>query len=135
MVVLFEPRTQMNAIDANQKRFTRTVQYIQYLHGHIRQRSRNREKTMPFEGIYVTAVHCVANGRYPRREVNEARGPHTCSRPCVVVVVVVVVGFTLNCSFYPTTSAVPPVSFLILHPGEIQLLWSQTVRHRKTKRR
>ena len=43
--------------------------------------------------------------------------------PCVfrtvVVVVVVVVVFTLNRSFYPTTSAVPPVSFLILHPREI----------------
>ena len=43
----------------------------------------------------------------------------------VVVVVVVVVAFTLNRSFYPTTSAVPPVSFLILHPREIQILWSQ----------
>ena len=44
--------------------------------------------------------------------------------------------FTLNRSFYPTTSAVPPVSFLIFHPGgEIQIMWSQTVRRRKTKRR
>ena len=34
--------------------------------------------------------------------------------------------FTLNRSFYPTTSAVPPVSFLILHPREIQIMWSQT---------
>ena len=34
----------------------------------------------------------------------------------VVIVVVIVVVFTLNRSFYPTTSAVPPVSFLILHP-------------------
>ena len=49
---------------------------------------------------------------------------------------VVFVVFTLNRSFYPTTSAVPPVSFLILHPtlGEIQIMWSQTVRQRKTKR-
>ena len=30
----------------------------------------------------------------------------------------VVVVFTLNRSFYPTTSAVPPVSFLILHPRD-----------------
>ena len=37
----------------------------------------------------------------------------------------VVVVFTLNRSFYSTTSAVPPVSFLILHPREIQILWSQ----------
>ena len=44
----------------------------------------------------------------------------------VLVVVVVVVVFTFNRSFYPTTSAVPPVSFLILHPREIQILWSQT---------
>ena len=35
-----------------------------------------------------------------------------------VVVVVVVVVFTLNRSFYPTTSAVPPVSSLILHPRD-----------------
>ena len=47
---------------------------------------------------------------------------------------VVVVVFTLNRSFYPTTSAVPPVSFLILHPREIQIMWSQTLRDRKTKR-
>ena len=53
----------------------------------------------------------------------------------VVVVVVVVVVFTLNRSFYPTTSAVPPVSFLILHPREMQIMWSQTVRQRKTKNR
>ena len=37
---------------------------------------------------------------------------------CWSVVVVVVVVFTLNRSFYPTTSAVPP-AFLILHPREI----------------
>ena len=35
---------------------------------------------------------------------------------------VVVVVFTLNRPFYPTTSsAVPSVSFLILHPREIQI--------------
>ena len=34
-------------------------------------------------------------------------------------------------SFSPTTSAVPPVSFLIPHRREIQILWSQTVRQRK----
>ena len=46
-----------------------------------------------------------------------------------------VVLFTLNRSFYPTTSAAPPVSFPI-HPREIQILWPQTVvRQRKTKRR
>ena len=38
---------------------------------------------------------------------------------------VAVVVFTLNRSFYPTTLAVPPVSFLILRPREIQILWSQ----------
>ena len=38
-------------------------------------------------------------------------------------VVVVVVVFTSNRSFYPTASAVPPVSFLILHPREIQIMW------------
>ena len=52
---------------------------------------------------------------------------------CVYVVIFVLV-FTLNRSFYPT-SAVPPVTVLILHPKEIQIMWSQTVRQRKTKRR
>ena len=40
--------------------------------------------------------------------------------------------FTLNRSFYPTTS-VHPASVLILHPREIQIMWSQTVRQRKNK--
>ena len=53
----------------------------------------------------------------------------------VVVAVVVVVVFTFNRSFYPTTSAVTPASFLILHPGEIQILWSEIMRQRKTKRK
>ena len=33
--------------------------------------------------------------------------------------------FTLNRSFYPTTSAVARVSFLILHPRDIQIMWSE----------
>ena len=37
---------------------------------------------------------------------------------------------TLLPSFYPTTSAVPTVSFLILHLREIQVMWSQTVREK-----
>ena len=37
-----------------------------------------------------------------------------------------IVVFTWNRSFYPTTSAVPSVSFLILHPRETQIMWSQT---------
>ena len=37
----------------------------------------------------------------------------------VVVFVAVVVVFTLNRSSYPTTSAIPPFSFLILHPINI----------------
>ena len=40
----------------------------------------------------------------------------------------VVVVFTLHRSFYPTTSAVHPVSVLILHPREMQILWSQTTK-------
>ena len=39
--------------------------------------------------------------------------------------------FTLNHSFYPTTS-VHPVYVLILHPREIQIVY-QTLRQRKTK--
>ena len=44
----------------------------------------------------------------------------------------VCVVFTLNRSFYSTTS-VHPVSLLILHRREIQIMWSQTVRQRKNK--
>ena len=33
---------------------------------------------------------------------------------------------TLLPSFYPTTSAVPPVSFLILHPRDTLILWSDS---------
>ena len=44
----------------------------------------------------------------------------------IIVVVDVVFTLTKKRSFYPTTSAVPPVSFLILHPGDIQIMWSQT---------
>ena len=36
-----------------------------------------------------------------------------------VLTIFIVVVFTLNRTFYPTTSAVPPVSFLILHPREM----------------
>ena len=40
--------------------------------------------------------------------------------------------FALNRSFYPTTSAVPPVSVLILHPREITN-YVVRLRQRKTK--
>ena len=36
--------------------------------------------------------------------------------------------------FYPTTSAVPPVSFVILHPREIHIMWSDSS-ERKNKSR
>ena len=49
----------------------------------------------------------------------------------VVVAVVVFVVFTLNRTFYPTTSAVHPVSVLILHPREIQIMRSQTETEKK----
>ena len=52
--------------------------------------------------------------------------------PWIVVVIVVVV-FTLNRSFYPTTLAVPPVSVLFPHPREIHILWSDSEAE-KTKR-
>ena len=45
---------------------------------------------------------------------------------CDYYVAIVVVVFTLNRAFYPTSSAVHPVSVLILHPREIQIMWSQT---------
>ena len=45
-----------------------------------------------------------------------------------------VVVFTLNRCSCPTTSALSPGSFLSLHHTDIQILWSQTVRQRKTKR-
>ena len=58
----------------------------------------------------------------------------SCERRCkrIYRVCVVCVVFTLNRSFYPTTS-VHPVSVLIVHPREIQILWSQTVRQGKPK--
>ena len=43
----------------------------------------------------------------------------------------VCVAFTLNRSFYPTTS-VHPVSELI-HPRAIKIMWSQTLETEKTK--
>ena len=54
-------------------------------------------------------------------------------KTAAVVDIVIVVVFTLNRSFYPTTPAVHPVSVLILHPREIQILWSQTVKTEKNQ--
>ena len=50
--------------------------------------------------------------------------------PFVIVVVIVL---TIIHSFYPTTSAVNPMPVLILHPREVQNMWSQTVRNRNQK--
>ena len=49
----------------------------------------------------------------PKQYVGFMASPRSTQRLIVVVV------FTLNRYFYPTTSAVPPVSFLILHHREI----------------
>ena len=51
----------------------------------------------------------------------------------IAVVVAVVFVFTLNRPFYPASS-VQPVSVVIPYPREIPILWSQTVRRRKTKK-
>ena len=51
---------------------------------------------------------------------------------CCCCFVVGVVVFTLNRPFYPASS-VHPVSVLIPYPRETLILWSQTVRQRKTK--
>ena len=40
--------------------------------------------------------------------------------------------FTLNPSFYPTTSAVPPASFLLLHPTEMP--WCKFCGHSETEK-
>ena len=77
--------------------------------------------------VALTAFVDPADGNEMNRICHQPAVPGT---PVVVVVVVVVVVFTLNRSFYPTTSAVPPVSFLILHPREMQIMWSQTVRQK-----
>ena len=50
----------------------------------------------------------------------------------VGVVVVVCIVFTLNRSFYSTTS-VYPVSVLFLHPREIQIRWSACESREKPK--
>ena len=47
-------------------------------------------------------------------------------------IITAVVVFTVNLSFYYPISAVHPVSVLVIHPREIQIMWSQTVRE-KTK--
>ena len=62
--------------------------------------------------VALTAFVDPADGNEMNRICRQPAVPGT---PVVVVVVVVVVVFTLNRSFYPTTPAVSPVSFLILH--------------------
>ena len=52
---------------------------------------------------------------------------------CVVVAVVVVVVSTLNHPFSPASS-VDPVPVLIPYPREILIMWSQTLRQRKTEK-
>ena len=52
-------------------------------------------------------------------------------RNVVVVVVVVVAVFTINRSFYPTTSAPHPVSVLILYPREIKKNCDHRLRQKK----
>ena len=44
----------------------------------------------------------------------------------VLVFLIVCVVFTVNCSFHPTTSAHP--ESVLIHPREIHILWSQTVK-------
>ena len=51
--------------------------------------------------------------------------PLRCLATALQLLPTVVFVFTLNRSFYATTSAVPPVSFLTLHPRDTQILWSQ----------
>ena len=41
--------------------------------------------------------------------------------------------FTLNCHFYPTTSVHPVPVLILIHPREIQVMWSLTVRQRNPK--
>ena len=64
----------------------------------------------------VTAVQIWCEYFPPKKEVWGC----CCIVVEVVVVVVVLVVFRLNRSFYLTTSSVPPVHVLILHPREVQ---------------
>ena len=63
-------------------------------------RDRDRFLFPVFISVLSVNVSAVVGSRYGRR-------------PYLTAVVVV---FTLNRSFYPTSAAAPPVSFLILHP-------------------
>ena len=60
---------------------------------------------------------------------------YECYSSAAVLVVNLVIVFTVNRSFYPTTSAVPRVSLLVLHPREIGILRSLTETHRKNQSR
>ena len=62
-----------------------------------------------------SAMSCYRPG-YDRRNI------------CTPASQVIVVVFTSNRSLYPKTLAVPPLSVLVLHHREIQIMWSQTVR-------
>ena len=71
---------------------------------------------------------------------NKSLSSHTSTYQCQIHVVfrfnpvaVVVVVFTLNRSFYPT-SAVPPVSVLILYAREIQIVWSLSLWEKTQKK-
>ena len=71
----------------------------------------------------VIAFFATSSFNYPiARTFISLAGDRSFSRVLRTVVV-----FALNRSFYATTSAVPPVSFLILHPRQIQIMWSQTL--------
>ena len=67
-----------------------------------------------------------------RNNTNIARFGLITIQICVAIIVVVVVVFILHRSFYPSTSAVHPVSVLILQPREIKLC-GRGLRQKKTK--
>ena len=70
---------------------------------------------------------CLNRNRKRERKERIQKSQHNkvCMGWCGERVVTVCVVFTLNRSFYSTTS-VHPVSVLTFHPREIQILWSQT---------
>ena len=76
--------------------------------------------------------HSVTSNSCLLTAVTANKSTYTANTRTYVLFKFVVVVLILNCPFYPASS-VHPVSVLISYTREILIMWSQTVRQRKTK--